>query len=153
LKLIRDTKHLLVVIDKCIRPNIHLRLESPHARDLHKGLRSSYFTFDSIELLSNIIPFQDIKYFERPCKEIAVGRVAYCYSTPSTLIVIHRSFLSMVRIMVAVDSDKSSEKAFQEALKSFHPDTDKLYLCSMYVTTVFKNTTSIFIQYRFFFNY
>eukprot|EP00026_Physarum_polycephalum_P021351 Phypoly_transcript_24549.p1 GENE.Phypoly_transcript_24549~~Phypoly_transcript_24549.p1 ORF type:complete len:145 (+),score=7.74 Phypoly_transcript_24549:65-499(+) len=37
----------------------------------------------------------------------------------------------MVRIMVAVDSDKSSEKAFQEALNSFHPDTDKLYLCSI----------------------
>jgi hypothetical protein len=45
----------------------------------------------------------------------------------------------MVRIMVAVDSDKSSEKAFQEAVKGFKPETDKIYLCSMYVLLKYYN--------------
>ena len=39
----------------------------------------------------------------------------------------------MVRIMVAVDSDKTSERAFKEAVKGFSHETDKIYLCSMYV--------------------
>lgn len=46
--------------------------------------------------------------------------------------------------MVAVDSDVSTERAFHEALKSFHPETDKIYLCSMYVN-LFKYPTRIFI--------
>ncbi len=39
----------------------------------------------------------------------------------------------MVRILIAVDTDTSTERAFHEAMKSYNQERDKLYLCAMYV--------------------
>ena len=53
----------------------------------------------------------------------------------------------MVRIMVAIDGDKSSEHAFHEAMKVYDPKNDKLYLVSVY------DLLSVYIPLPSFFPY